>query len=129
MGKGGTQQIGNIGVTMVQAVHSSSVEEDGKSVYAGDAAGLVVRLPGGFTLYHAGDTAVFGDMKIIGELYKPDLVCLPIGDHFTMGAARSGLCDSPAWRPPRDSHALRHVSGSDGNPRSAARAYSGHRRP
>ena len=51
----------------------------------GEAAGLVVRLPGGFTMYHAGDTTVFGDMKIIGELYKPDPVCLPIGGHFTMG--------------------------------------------
>jgi len=84
MNKGGTQHVGDVDVTMVQAVHSSSIKEDGKTVYAGDAAGLVVRLPGGFTLYHAGDTTVFGDMKIIGELYKPDLVCLPIGGHFTM---------------------------------------------
>jgi len=85
MGKGGTQRIGDVEVTMVQAIHTSSIDEDGKSLFAGDAAGLIVRLPGGFTLYHAGDTAVFGDMKIIGELYKPDLVCLPIGDQFTMG--------------------------------------------
>jgi L-ascorbate metabolism protein UlaG (beta-lactamase superfamily) len=85
MGKGGTQHIGDIDVTMVQAIHSSSVSEDGKRLYTGEAAGMVVRLPGGFTMYHAGDTTVFGDMKIIGELYKPDLVCLPIGDHFTMG--------------------------------------------
>jgi L-ascorbate metabolism protein UlaG (beta-lactamase superfamily) len=85
MGKGGTQHVGDIDVTMVQAIHSSSVEENGKRLYTGEAAGLVVRLPGGFTIYHAGDTTVFGDMKIIGELYKPDLVCLPIGDHFTMG--------------------------------------------
>jgi L-ascorbate metabolism protein UlaG (beta-lactamase superfamily) len=84
MGKGGTQHVGDVGVTMVHAVHTSSIEEDGKTLFVGDAAGLVVRLPGGFTLYHAGDTAVFGDMKIIGELYKPDLVCLPIGGHFTM---------------------------------------------
>ncbi len=40
---------------------------------------------GGFSLYHAGDTCVFGDMKIIGELYKPDVALLPIGDHYTMG--------------------------------------------
>jgi len=44
-----------------------------------------------FTLYHAGDTCVFGDMKIIGELYKPDLVCLPIGDHFTMDLAKQPM--------------------------------------
>ena len=85
MGKGGTQHIGDVEVTMVHAIHISSIDQDGKSTFAGDAAGLIVRLPGGFTLYHAGDTSVFGDMKIIGELYKPDLVCLPIGDHFTMG--------------------------------------------
>jgi len=42
-------------------------------------------MPGGFTVYHAGDTALFSDMKLIGELYKPDLALLPIGDHFTMG--------------------------------------------
>jgi L-ascorbate metabolism protein UlaG (beta-lactamase superfamily) len=42
-------------------------------------------MPGGFTVYHAGDTAVFGDMKLIGELYKPDVAMLPIGDLFTMG--------------------------------------------
>jgi L-ascorbate metabolism protein UlaG (beta-lactamase superfamily) len=85
MGKGGSQRVGDVDITMVHAIHSSSVEEDGKPRYTGEAAGLVVRLPGGFTLYHAGDTAVFGDMKMIGELYKPDLVCLPIGGHFTMG--------------------------------------------
>ena len=85
MGKGGTQQIGDVSVTMVHAIHSSSLEENGKFLYGGEPAGLVVRLPGGFSLYDAGDTTVFGDMKIIGELYKPDLACLPIGDHFTMG--------------------------------------------
>jgi len=85
MGKGGTQQIGDVAVTMVQAIHSSSVEDGGKNIYAGEPAGFVVGLPGGFKLYHAGDTTVFGDMKIIGELYKPDLACLPIGDLYTMG--------------------------------------------
>ncbi len=85
MGKGGTQHVGDVDVTMVHAIHSSSVNYEGKRLYTGDAAGFVVRLPGGFTLYHAGDTTVFGDMKIIGELYKPDLVCLPIGGHFSMG--------------------------------------------
>ena len=42
-------------------------------------------MPGGFTVYHAGDTAVFGDMKLIGELYSPDLGMLPIGDLYKMG--------------------------------------------
>jgi L-ascorbate metabolism protein UlaG (beta-lactamase superfamily) len=85
MGKGGTTRVGDVEVTLVQAIHSSSMDDGGKTVYGGEPAGLIVRLPGGFTLYHAGDTCVFGDMRIIGELYKPDLACLPIGDHFTMG--------------------------------------------
>ena len=85
MNKGGTQRLGEIEVTMVDAKHSSGIEDDGKVLYAGEPAGFVVRLPGGLTMYHAGDTAVFGDMKLIGELYAPELACLPIGDLFTMG--------------------------------------------
>ncbi len=85
MNKGGTQRLGEIEVTMVDAKHSSGIEDDGKVVYAGEPAGFVVRLPGGLTMDHAGDTAVFGDMKLIGELYEPELACLPIGDLFTMG--------------------------------------------
>ena len=86
MNKGGTQHVGDVDITMVHAVHTNSVSVvESDRPYVGDAAGLVVRLPGGFTLYASGDTTVFGDMKIIGELYKPDLVCLPIGGHFTMG--------------------------------------------
>jgi len=85
MGKGGSQRVGDFDVTMTHAFHSNSIDENGVRHYAGEPAGLVVRLPGGLTLYHAGDTAVFGDMKLIGELYRPDLACLPIGDLFTMG--------------------------------------------
>jgi L-ascorbate metabolism protein UlaG (beta-lactamase superfamily) len=48
-------------------------------------------LPGGFSVYHAGDTCVFGDMKLIAELYKPDLACLPIGDVFTMGPRETAM--------------------------------------
>lgn len=85
MGKGGSQKVGEFDVTMTHAFHSNSIDENGVRHYAGEPAGLVIRMPGGFTVYHAGDTAVFGDMKIIGELYKPDLAMLPIGDRFTMG--------------------------------------------
>jgi len=48
-------------------------------------------LPGGLTVYHAGDTTVFGDMKLIGELYAPELACLPIGDLYTMGPREAAL--------------------------------------
>jgi L-ascorbate metabolism protein UlaG (beta-lactamase superfamily) len=86
MSKGGTLKVGDFEITMTHAFHSNSIEDDGKVIYAGEPAGLIIRLPGGFTLYHAGDTTVFGDMKFIGEFYKPDVAMLPIGDRFTMGA-------------------------------------------
>jgi Predicted Zn-dependent hydrolases of the beta-lactamase fold len=85
MSKGGSQQIGDFGVTMTHAMHSNSIGDSGERIYGGEPAGLVVRLPGGFTLYHAGDTALFGDMKLIAELYQPQLAMLPIGDLYTMG--------------------------------------------
>lgn len=86
MNKGGSQKIGDLEVTMVHAFHSSGIEDDGGGViYGGEPAGWIVRLPGGLTLYHAGDTAVFGDMKLIADLYAPELAMLPIGDLYTMG--------------------------------------------
>ena len=85
MGKGGTVRVGDFEVTMSHAFHSNSMEEKGKLIYGGEPASFIVRLPGGLTLFHAGDTTVFGDMKLIAELYKPDIACLPIGDNFTMG--------------------------------------------
>lgn len=91
MNKGGTQTVGNIEVTMVNAVHSCGIQDGDHIVYGGEACGYVVRLPGGLTIYHAGDTAVFGDMKIIADLYAPDLAMLPIGDHFTMGPREAAL--------------------------------------
>ena len=85
MGKGGSQKIGDFELTMMHAFHSNSIDDQGVRIYGGEPAGYVIRMPGGFTLYHAGDTALFGDMKLIGELYKPQLAMLPIGDLFTMG--------------------------------------------
>lgn len=85
MGKGGTQKVDEFEVTMTHAFHSNSIDIDNVRRYAGEPAGLIIRLPGGFTVYHAGDTSLFGDMKLIAELYKPDLAMLPIGDLFTMG--------------------------------------------
>lgn len=86
MNKGGTVEIEGLKVTMVDAKHSSSItEDDGSIIYAGEAAGYVVEFENGYRVYHAGDTCVFGDMRLIGEIYRPDLALLPIGDHFTMG--------------------------------------------
>lgn len=83
--KGGSQKVGDFEVTMTNAYHSNSIEDQGQRIYAGEPGGYIVGLPGGLTIYHAGDTCIFGDMKLIGEIYKPDVACLPIGDIFTMG--------------------------------------------
>lgn len=82
---GGTQVWSDISVTMVDAVHSSSTMENGQLIYLGLAVGFVIRLADGFTIYHAGDTALFEGMRLIGRLHEPDVAILPIGDHFTMG--------------------------------------------
>ncbi|WP_303904670.1 metal-dependent hydrolase [Thiohalomonas denitrificans] len=94
MNMGGSLSLadGEITVSMTDAKHSSGMDnpfakEDEKTppvVYAGNPAGFVVRIEGGPTLYHSGDTDYFGDMKLIGERYAPDLALLCAGDHFTM---------------------------------------------
>ena len=84
MNLGGSQEVLGLSVTMVRADHSCGILDDGELVYGGTAAGYVVRLPGGYTFYHAGDTALYSDMQLIGELYRPELAFLPIGDLFTM---------------------------------------------
>ena len=94
MNKGGSQQIAGLRITMTDARHSSGYVDGGQMVYMGEPAGYVVRLEDGLTLYHAGDTCLFGDMRLIGELYKPDIAFLPIGDRFTMDpAAAARACD------------------------------------
>jgi L-ascorbate metabolism protein UlaG (beta-lactamase superfamily) len=85
MNKGGTQQVGDIKVTMVHADHSCGIQDGDELVYGGEACGYVIEFDNGLKIYHAGDTNVFGDMKIIHDLYAPDIAMLPIGDHFTMG--------------------------------------------
>ncbi len=91
MNKGGTQQAGSMRVTMTDARHSSGILDDGKFIYGGESAGYVLHLPDGRRAYFAGDTAVFGDMALIAELYQPEVAFLPIGDHFTMGPQQAAL--------------------------------------
>jgi L-ascorbate metabolism protein UlaG (beta-lactamase superfamily) len=91
MGIGGTVQLNEVAATMVAAVHSSSIDDERGSHYAGIAAGFVLTIAAGPVLYHAGDTAVFGDMKLIYELYQPEVAMLPIGGHFTMGPKEAAL--------------------------------------
>jgi L-ascorbate metabolism protein UlaG (beta-lactamase superfamily) len=84
MNLGGSQEVLGTRVTMVRADHSCGILDGDQVLYGGSAAGYVVRLPGGFTFYHSGDTALFTDMQLLCELYRPELAFLPIGDLFTM---------------------------------------------
>jgi L-ascorbate metabolism protein UlaG (beta-lactamase superfamily) len=85
MNRGGTLEAGGLSITMVPAFHSSSIVEDGRIVYLGEPCGYVIRLEDGLTVYFAGDTAIFGDMRLIAEMYRPRIAFLPIGDTYTMG--------------------------------------------
>jgi L-ascorbate metabolism protein UlaG (beta-lactamase superfamily) len=91
MNKGGTQEIGSMKVTMTHAVHSCGIQDGDQIIYGGEAAGYVLHLPDGRAIYFAGDTAVFSDMELIAELYKPDLAFLPIGDFYTMDPRQAAL--------------------------------------
>ena len=82
---GGTIDIAGCRVHMTHAVHSCGIQDGDKLVYGGAAAGYVIEFENGFKLYHAGDTAVFSDMALIGKLLRPDWAMLPIGDFYTMG--------------------------------------------
>jgi|SRR5271168_5278684 len=88
---GGTVQLPGVAVTLVEAKHSSSIEEGQTALYLGVAAGIVLTIEGGPVLYHAGDTSVFRDMELIRELYAPEIAILPIGDHYTMGPKEAAL--------------------------------------
>ena len=91
MSIGGTQEVAGLTITMTQALHSGSIVDNGHIVYLGGAAGYVLRAPRLPTIYFAGDTGLFGDMKIIGEIYKPEIAFLPIGDLYTMGPDTAAL--------------------------------------
>lgn len=73
-------------VKLVPALHSSSYEYEGVPYYLGEPAGIILQADGK-TIYHAGDTAEFSDMDLIGEDFSIDMAFLPIGDNFTMGPA------------------------------------------
>jgi L-ascorbate metabolism protein UlaG (beta-lactamase superfamily) len=87
MNKGGSQTIAGLRVTMTDARHSSGYVDNGQMVYMGEPAGYVVTIEDGRAIYYAGDTCLFGDMRLIGDIYKPEIAFLPIGDRFTMDPA------------------------------------------
>jgi L-ascorbate metabolism protein UlaG (beta-lactamase superfamily) len=84
MNKGGSQEVAGLRVTMTHADHSCGILDGDAILYGGEAVGYVIGFATGLRIYHAGDTNLFGDMKLIGELYSPDVAMLPIGDLFTM---------------------------------------------
>lgn len=84
MNIGGTIERDGITVTMVNALHSSAIIEDGMPITMGDPAGIVIK-SAEKTVYHAGDTEIFSDMALIQRLHRPEIGLIPIGDRFTMG--------------------------------------------
>jgi L-ascorbate metabolism protein UlaG (beta-lactamase superfamily) len=78
-------------ITAVHAEHSSELvwknpaTDKDETHFGGEPVGYIIELENGFKIWHMGDTGLFGDMRLIGETYKPDLVLIPIGGHFTMG--------------------------------------------
>ncbi len=91
MNLGGTVQLDNVAATMVDARHSAAAQDENGTHYVGVATGFVLTIDDGPVLYHAGDTAVFGDMQLIRELYQPEVAMLPIGGHYTMGPKEAAL--------------------------------------
>jgi L-ascorbate metabolism protein UlaG (beta-lactamase superfamily) len=94
MNKGGAVDVAGLEVRLTNAYHSSSYDTKSGTVYAGEACGVLLT-EGGVSLYHAGDTSLFSDLKLIGEQFKPDVAFLPIGDRFTMGPAEAA--QAAAW--------------------------------
>ena len=106
MNKGGTiEPAPGIKVTAVHAEHSSvlvwhnPVTDKDETHPGGEAIGWIIELENGFRIYHAGDTAVFGDMKLIAERYHPDLALVPIGGNFTMDPADAAWAIKELIRP------------------------------
>jgi len=92
MNIGGSISIYNLKITMVNAQHSSGMDFIEEMGPGGSATGYIIQLENGQKIYHAGDTGLFGDMKtIIGEIHKPDMALLPIGDTYTMGPETAAL--------------------------------------
>lgn len=91
MNTGGTTDQGGFTVTLVRADHSAAMTEAGVTVPLGAPNGVVLKCPGEPTIYHMGDTDIFGDMALIAELHAPDVLMVPIGDRFTMGAQTAAL--------------------------------------
>jgi len=91
MNLGGSYQYKDVTISMVEAHHSSSIQDGKQTFYAGDPAGFVIAAENAPVLYHSGDTSLFSDMRLIKEMYQPEVGMIPIGDHFTMGPKAAAM--------------------------------------
>ena len=91
MNAGGRIEHNGVSIRLVRADHSSGVWERGIFQTLGSANGAIINIPGAPVVYHMGDTDIFAGMGLIEELHKPDIVIVPIGDRFTMGASTAAL--------------------------------------
>jgi L-ascorbate metabolism protein UlaG (beta-lactamase superfamily) len=91
MNTGGTTDQGAFTVTFVNALHSSATQANGISHALGNPNGVILKAPGEKTLYHMGDTDIFGDMALVNEIHAPEIGLVPIGDRFTMGGKVAAL--------------------------------------
>ncbi len=105
-GKGGTiTPFPGVRITATHAEHSSELlwtnpaTNKPESHIGGEPVGFIIELENGFKIYHMGDTGLFGDMKLIGDYYKPDLVMIPIGGHFTMDPKDAAKATSDFLKP------------------------------
>ena len=91
--KGGTVEAAGMRITMVSADHSAGDWNAGgeTTLYLGDPAGFVIELEDGYRIYHSGDTEIFSDLRLIGDLHRPDIAMLPIGGHYTMDPVRAAM--------------------------------------
>lgn len=99
MNSGGTTDQGGFAVSFVRADHSATVIEGEVFTPMGNPNGIVVTAPGEPTVYHLGDTDIFGDMALIAEIYRPDVAIVPVGDRFTMGARSAALATTRFIKP------------------------------
>jgi L-ascorbate metabolism protein UlaG (beta-lactamase superfamily) len=88
---GGVIPCGAFSIALTPALHSSGAVVDGRSVYLGNPNGVVLLPDDGPRVYHFGDTAIFGDMALIQELYKPEIGLIPVSDRFTMDGRAAAL--------------------------------------
>lgn len=100
MNIGGSYNFHDVKFTMVDAKHSSVIDITEETIPGGSAAGFIIELENGTKIYHAGDTGLFSDLKtVIGDIYKPDIAILPIGDLFVMGPEDAAIATN--WINPK----------------------------